>query len=269
MSATLNKNQEETSGLIEELSHVSKANETSSINKTFPFKMELVIVCDGYADFLAHTLPLNKHFFEHMVVVTSYEDKDTRQLCEHLHVNCVPTDDLETRKGNFYKGLGINAGLEALSKTGWVLHMDADIVLPPLFREIIQRCNLDPHFLYGCDRYMIEGREQWDGQVDKPEPAHRAWTWCYTDSYKLGTRLMIGGCFVPIGFFQLWSPMVSGIMDYPPMHNSAARGDVLHAMRWPRSQRGFLPEIITYHLASKDSKHASNWGGRTTAPFVR
>ena len=53
------------------------------------FKMEAVVVCDRYSDFLRCTLPANKHLFDRIVVVTSAEDRDTQRICEFHHVECV------------------------------------------------------------------------------------------------------------------------------------------------------------------------------------
>jgi hypothetical protein len=75
------------------------------------FCMEAVIVSDNYSDFLAHTLPHTKFLFNKIVVVTSYEDKQTQRVCEYHHVMCIKTDELMSRKGEFHKGKGINAGL--------------------------------------------------------------------------------------------------------------------------------------------------------------
>src|SRR5579859_7461706 len=98
------------------------------------FKMEAVVVCDQYSDFLRVTLPANKHLFDRIVVVTSAEDKATQRICEFNHVQCVRTDSLNSRWGKFCKGAGINEGLGKLDSDGWVVHLDADIWLPPLAR---------------------------------------------------------------------------------------------------------------------------------------
>lgn len=40
-------------------------------------KLEGVIVCDRYHDFLAETLPHHRSMFDRLAVVTSYEDRFT------------------------------------------------------------------------------------------------------------------------------------------------------------------------------------------------
>jgi hypothetical protein len=235
-----------------------------------PFKLEAVIVSDKYSDFLAQTLSSNKFLFDRIVVVTSYEDTETRKLCEFLHVECLPTDVLESRKGKFCKGRGINVGLDALSKTGWVVHMDADIYLPPQTRLLLQNADLDPTHLYGIDRFIVRGFEEWAEFQSKPRLQHEAETYVHLNAFPLGTRVMHihNGGWVPIGFFQLWSPSGSGVYSYPEGHTNAGREDTLFSQQWPRRRRSHLAEIIGYHLESHDARNASNWSGRTTAPFT-
>jgi hypothetical protein len=234
-----------------------------------PFKIEAVVVCDKYADFLAHTLPTNKFLFDRIVVVTSYEDSETRRVCEHYHVECLPTDGLQSRKKEFHKGVGINVGLGKLSLGGWVVHMDADIYLPPQTRILLETADLAADFIYGIDRFRVKGHDAWSEFLSMPKLQHEASVYIHTHAFPIGTRVMhsFAGGYVPVGFFQMWHPGVSGIKDYPAEHTTAGRGDTLHAERWPRALRGFIPEIIGYHLESHDSAMAANWSGRTTAPF--
>ncbi len=234
------------------------------------FKIEAVVVCDHYHDFLAQTLPYNKYLFDKLVVVTSYEDKATRRMCEFHHVECIPTDVLEARKGKFCKGAGINIGLNALQKNGWVLHLDADIYLPPQTRIILQRANLDKSLVYGIDRFIVRGTKAWDKFREVPQLQHEDETWIHLGAFPLGTRVMHYGAggYVPIGFFQLWHPETSKVFVYPEGHSTAAREDTLFLSAWPRAKRGFIPEIIGYHLETEDAVKASNWSGRKTAPFT-
>jgi hypothetical protein len=234
------------------------------------FKLEAVVVCDHYSDFLRATLPTNKFLFDRIIVVTSFEDKATRRMCEFHHVECIPTDALGTRKGLFCKAHGINEGLKKLSLGDWVVHVDADIWLPPQTRILLQRAGLAKRMIYGIDRFLVKGYRQWDHFLEMPVLQHENECWVHLKAFPLGTRVMQINAkgYLPIGFFQLWNPKASGITKYPEDHTDAARTDVQFAMQWPRGLRGFIPEIIGYHLESVDASMAANWGGRKTAPFT-
>jgi hypothetical protein len=234
-----------------------------------PYFLEAVIVCDKYDDFLRRTLPTNKFLFDKVVVVTSHEDTQTRRVCEFYHVECLPTDAIGSRKGDFCKGCAINEGLAALSLAGWALHIDADIWLPPQTRELLAGANLDSTHVYGIDRFIVKGVDAWNGFLGKPvmKLQHEDYTWTHVDAFPLGTRVNAYGGYVPLGFFQLWNPGVSGMKTYPAQHTDAARGDIAFACQWPRSKRGFIPEVVGYHLESDDATHGGNWNGRTTSRF--
>lgn len=232
-------------------------------------KLEAVVVCDKYSDFLAHSLPDNRILFDRLVVVTSHEDKETQRVCEYWHVQCIKTDVLNSRKGQFCKGAGINVGLEALDKDGWVVHMDADIVLPPLTRKLIQLCDLDPAVLYGCDRFMVKSFDEWMKFRCQPRLQHENESWIHMTEFPLGVRVAIHnyGGYIPIGFFQMWHPAASGISTYPEGHTTAAREDSAFTLSWPRAKRALVPEIVAYHLESENAPMAANWAGRKTKAF--
>jgi hypothetical protein len=253
---------------LNEVVHSPASTANMQVAKS-PFKIESVVVCDRYHDFLAQVLPHNKVLFNKMVVVTSWEDKNTQSVCEYYHVECVRTDGLESRKGKFCKGVGINDGLAKLDMDGWVVHMDSDICLPPQTRILLEQANLDAAMIYGIDRFIVKGYEAWDDFRAMPRLQHEANAYIHMSAFPMGTRVMqdVDG-YIPIGFFQMWNPQVSGISNYPAEHTNAGRGDMLHSKRWPRALRGFIPEIIAYHLESDDSAMSSNWNGRVTAPFA-
>ena len=234
------------------------------------FKLECVVVCSKYSDFLRHTLPHNKFLFDKIVVVTDYEDAETRRMCEFHHVQCIPTDVLNTRKGQFRKGAGINAGLQELSRDGWVLHLDADIWLPPQTRILLRNADLDPARIYGCDRFLVRGPRSWEKFLERPRLQHENECYVHMSAFPLGTRVAqnFQGGYIPVGFFQLWHPIASGVHAYPEGHTDAGREDGNFAAQWPRSRRELLAEIVGYHLESDDARNAANWGGRTTAPFT-
>ncbi len=234
------------------------------------FKLEAVVVCDQYDDFLRHTLPQNKFLFDKMVVVTSFEDKRTRKLCEFYHVECIPTDCLRSRHGIFCKAEGINEGLSHLGQQDWVVHLDADIWLPPQTRILLQRANLAKRMIYGIDRFIVKGALAWEKFLEMPKLQHEDEAWIHLDAFPLGTRFMARshGGFVPIGFFQMWNPQISQISKYPVGNKDAGATDFQFAVQWPRGLRGFIPEIIGYHLESEDAVKGLNWQGRKSAPFT-
>jgi hypothetical protein len=236
----------------------------------YPFKLECVTVCVGYSDFLALTLPLNKFHFDRIVIVTSPQDTATKRICEFYHVECVVVGGLKPARGEFLKGVAINEGIKRLSLDGWLVHMDADIGLPPETRGILERADLDPGSIYGIDRFDVIGRRAWESFKDLPILQQEAQTFVHLNAFPVATRFMQSwaGGYVPIGFFQLWCPSVSGIKDYPDQHRDAGRGDTLQSQRWQRRYRGFIPELVGYHLESDDSVMGANWTGRKTKAFT-
>lgn len=233
------------------------------------FKLEAVVVCDKYHDFLRCTLPHNKYIFDKLVVVTSHEDKQTQRVCEFYHVECVTTDVLNSRKNVFCKGEGINEGLAKLSLDNWVVHMDADIWLPPQTRSLIERANLAKSVIYGIDRFIVKGFREWEKFLELPKLQHEASAYIHMTAFPLGTRVMQehAGGWVPIGFFQMWNPKCSGVDKYPEKHTDAGRTDLQFAMKWKRGMRSLIPEVIGYHLESLDAGYGTNWSGRKTATF--
>ncbi len=236
--------------------------------------IECVITCVGYADFLAESLPANRSQFDRMVVVTAAEDKDTKQICDYWNVQCIRTDVFESRWDRFNKGKGINIGLAALQKKDWLVHMDADIVLPPTTRHLLEAADLDKLCLYGVDRQMVRCAEDWREFKSHPALQQEGWN-DYADcgkfihpskDFDLGTRVAHPSGYIPIGFFQLWN-VASGIMTYPEQHTDAARGDMLFALEWPRAKRHMIPEVLVYHLESEPAPMGANWSGRKTKIF--
>jgi hypothetical protein len=233
-------------------------------------KIEAVVVCVNYSDFLAHTLPHNKNHFNKIVIVTDTKDLETKKLCEYYNVQCVQTDAFYENGNKINKGKGINEGLKHLDGDGWVVHLDADIYLPPLTRSILENLELDDQTLYGIDRMMCPTYGDWMDFIDNPSPLHEGWIYVHTTAFPLGVRIAEykNKGWEPIGFFQMWNPAGSGVTEYPKEHGSVDRSDVLFAKLFSRAKRQLLPEIISIHIDSeKLVTMGKNWNGRKTAKF--
>lgn len=233
-------------------------------------KLEAVIVCVNYSDFLAHTLPSTRNQFNKLVVVTDHNDLETKKICEYYNVQCIQTDVFYENGDAFNKGKGINEGLKHLDLDGWVLHLDSDIYLPPQTRSILETLPLDSSKIYGADRLMCPNYEEWQKFLDVPGPIQDSWIFVHLTKFPVGVRICeyktYHGGYEPIGYFQLWNPSASGITEYPTEHGFADRTDVLHCKKWPRDKRELLPEIVTIHLES-ESGIGLNWKGRITRKF--
>lgn len=239
-------------------------------------KLDAVTVCVGYGDFLAHTLPINKGLFNRQVIVTSSKDEETQRICKVYNVQCVITDCMYKNGQKFNKGLAVNAGLEVLDFQDWCVHLDADIVLPPLTRHILQTVQLNEQFLYGVDRVMVPSYEYWARFMSSPLPQHEM-AYIYVGPFPVGVRIMKledgRGGWVPLGYFQMFNRLANALAKkpwYPVEWDTAATSDLYFAYKWPRTHRHLVPEVVCYHLGTEDQaggKMGHNWEGRKTARF--
>lgn len=240
-------------------------------------RIEAVSVCIGYADILRETLKYNQFHFDSYTVVTSEQDTDTQGLCFRNNVHCLVTEDW-SRDGSFSKGRCVERGLQHLSYDSWICHLDADIVLPPSFRDSLLRAHLRDTDIHGCDRIMVKSYEDWkrleaSGWLHGSKRNHPH-SVDFPRGFDVGSRWAGSDGYVPIGFFQLWHRKGGGeekrgarTKPYPSGHGSACREDVQHGLQWDRRRRVLIPELIVAHLESEPRPNGSNWHGRTSKPF--
>lgn len=232
-------------------------------------KLEAIVVCVDYSDYLEHTLPDNLNHLDRLVVVTSPTDKKTQALCSKYSVDCVQTEAMYENGSKFNKGRCINIGLGYLQGADWILQLDADILLPHRFRDMLARTQLDSNRIYGADRFNVFGYEAFE--KIKPQLAPH-----YVSQYfvqpphglELGARIIHHEHgYTPIGYFQLFHK--SSGRRYSISSGNAEHTDVLFAIQWSRVNRILLPEVLVYHLDSLQgpAPMGANWEGRTTPLF--
>lgn len=233
-------------------------------------RIELVVISHNYGDFLEETLPRNLQAVDAAVVVTHPGDRQTKALCQRLGVPCVETEVMHAKGDKFNKGRCINLGLSHLRHDGWLLHVDADILLPDRFRSMLDYAELKEKNIYGADRLNVKTYEHWKNHKSKRLPQ---WRYGYlvtpNEEFQMSSRLLHGDYgWVPIGFFQLWHS--SQRKRYPINQGSAEHTDVLFSLQWNRENRILLPEFFVYHLESEPvTKMGANWEGRKTKPFKK
>lgn len=230
-------------------------------------KIEAIITSVNYSDFLSHSLPETLQHVDNVVVVTSREDKKTKDLCNFYGVNCVETEVFFEHQDKFNKGRGINLGLAHLRHDDWLLHLDADTMLPHRFRYMLTQAGLDKENIYGVDRLNTKSHQNYQDAKTYLTPQWKHG--CLINAhagFDLGARLKHGDYgYCPIGYFQLWHS--SQKRRYPTAQGSAEHTDVLFATQWARKNRILLPDLFVYHLESEEVPMGTNWEGRKTKHF--
>ncbi len=235
-------------------------------------KIEAVITCVNYADYLAETLPFNKLAFDRITVITANDDAETLELCRRLSVPCYATGKFSSPGDPFNKSRGINHGIKYLRHHDWVVHMDADTALQPSAGFWLRKKKLDKSCIYGIDRLQCVGWCRWEKYKHHAHWGHDYNCRCpFPDDLPLLDRIALedDGGWLPLGFFQMWNVASSGRL-YPiadGTHATAERTDVAHATQWDESDRRLLGEFVSIHLQAEQSKLGANWKGRTTPRF--
>lgn len=237
-------------------------------------KLEVVIVSDGYGDFLHETLPFTKAISDDIVVVTSKEDQYTQRVCRKLDVRCV-VSYVHKYNDVFNKARAINYGLAHLELKDWWLHLDADIVLTPGYRRWFNEAHLEQNKIYGADRFNVD-HNQWT-QLKNTDWLDRTRDWLFLISpasdlninppIKLGSRVGHGDFhgWLPIGHNQLVHS--SERIRYPNKQQAnMEHTDLLFASHYPPNCRVLIPDLFVIHLMT-DNKMSTNWGGRKSPAF--
>lgn len=235
-------------------------------------KITAITVCVNYSDFFVHAVEANRNFFDNWIVVTDTKDAATVQLCKDYNLICVQTD-VFYEGGTFKKFNGINEGLKHDPNNDWVLFIDADILLSPYTRRILEELKLNPDNLYGIDRVNCKGYDEFEKYLKDPKILIN--NWLLTNAgMEFGARIVHiygewgdNGKFTgykPLGFFQLAHR--SKFTSYPEGFTDASHGDVVFAKQWDRSNRVLIPEIMGVHLVT-DNDWGKNWSGRKSREF--
>ncbi len=234
-------------------------------------RIEAIITCANYGDYLRETLPMNLTHFDRVLVITTPGDVETQELCRKLSVPYYATNIFYKDGDRFNKARGIDFGIGYVRWNQWIVHLDADTVLPPVTRRWLERKKLDEDAIYGIDRVNCIGWDQWKAYLANPleNRLHHDYM-CRVNppgGMPLLGRIAIGdyGGYIPIGYFQMWHGKHG--RRYPIAQGDAEHTDVLHAIQWDEDKRHLLPELVGIHLQAENSPLGSNWKGRTTPRF--
>lgn len=218
--------------------------------------LSAVTVCVNYSDYFRHCVEQNHKYLDEWVVVTSPDDSDTIDLCKgYDNITLVKTDCFYRDGASFNKGCAVNMGLSHASKEGWIVILDADIVLCKNFREILNSCNLSIATLYGTPRLFAEEESQYIEYRDSESDSTRMFR--KRQSFRR----------TPIGYFQLFHsinlnlPVFSVLHPYPDDHSDATHSDMVFMNKF--KSKASLRGAPVIHLG----QDGINWYGRISPSF--
>jgi glycosyltransferase involved in cell wall biosynthesis len=202
-------------------------------------KIDVVIVSVNYNDFLLISLENNSKIFENITVVTSSSDFLCQKICKKFGVKCVVTDIMYEDRAPFNKGKAINAGIDSISDTDYILLLDADIlVMNKIFLD-----SLDDELLYTSDRYIVADYDSYQryisGGLNKD------------DEFMIDMNQ-------GLGFFQLFNSYMR--VDYPESSKDASLCDIIFRDKFDKS---VAIDNTILHLGND-----SNWKGRRSKSFL-
>ena len=207
-----------------------------------------IVVCVEYDDFLAVTLPKNKHHFDRTLVVTTWTDQKTQEVAAQNNCECFNTTAFHEKGAVFNKGAALEKGFDVLGRVGWICVWDADIIMP----HVMAIQNLQKDCLHVPFRCL----------VNKPE-----------DYLQYELEKTWEDLPVPVllhefsGYFHLFH---ASVMD-PPWYSAnwihAGKYDSLFTQEFYRNRRKRLPFKVL-HLGPKGiipkSDFGTNWLGRVS-----
>lgn len=210
--------------------------------------MRAILVCVEYDDFLAITLPYNRHHFSEVMVVTTPDDLATHQIAIENKAQLYITRAFYEDGAAFNKWRALEQGLDHFGRTGLMCIMDADVLWP-------KQCtywNYQPGYLYTPKRRMCAALQaDANGEVTIP-PEH---TW---QQYPYHRYLKEWS-----GYTQVFYA-TDHHLPVPPWHQTdwihAGGADSAFQRRWP-SDKKLRPGFEVLHLGSG----GRNWCGRVTA----
>jgi len=200
--------------------------------------LKAIVACVNFDDFLAITLPRNMKHFDDCLVVTDLDDERTELVVDSVPGARLFRTDAFTRSGKpFNRGFAIEEALDALGRSGWILHWDADILLPEVFEPELP----DKNAIYAMTRRQLP-----EGVMD------------YGGDWSCWNFFPHGALFS--GYFQLFHADAEALRSrpwYPTQFTDAGGSDVEYGTKFPRC---IQLEGSVLHICPG----WENWCGRVT-----
>lgn len=201
--------------------------------------LRVIIVSVDFGDFLAETLPYNRHHYSEVMIVTTPTDSETIEVAKSNNASIYTTDVFHRNGAAFNKFAAIEEALNYFGRHGWIVFKDADIFWPKKMPSDYKEGKL----------YSIK-RRRLLLDTSAPIPREEDWT-------SLPLDPQYSEC---MGFTQIFNAK-DGVLGSPPWHSlnlhHAALGDSHFQSKWDLSNKVWL-DIDCLHFGN----YATNWMGR-------
>lgn len=114
-------------------------------------KIEAIIVCKNYSDYLAITLPQNHKYFDNVFVISEENDIETKRVCDENGAIFIPYDGFNKNGAMFNFGGSRGQGLKHIIYNSYICYLDSDILIKEDFRDKLN----DVTKFYGSYRRFI------------------------------------------------------------------------------------------------------------------
>ena len=213
-------------------------------------KVNSLVVCVEYDDFLDITLPRNCKHFDKTLVVTTHDDVQTQAVTLRNGCECFATQAFYRDDAMFNKGAAVEEGFDVLGRSGWICIWDADVLMP----RFMPLGNLEESCLYTPIRRILEDPTQHEQYMEESR-----WSTLHSPTREHEFN----------GYFQLFHASVTPPPWYSTTSGHAGLCDSDFSHKFPPENRRRLPfEVL--HLGAEGipelgTRVGENWAGRVSA----
>lgn len=227
--------------------------------------LRLLTTSVNYSDYLNYTLKYNIEVFDEIHIATTPEDVDTQNIVakynsKYNNIKLLITDLFYSNGAILNKGAATNLLLQSLSKKGWVLIGDADCIYPLMLKTSVSQ--LDPNYLFGMHRHIIETAKDLDHEVNKMNDLNNNQEFFQDLKSKHGYvhRLILGYCQL----FNFSSKFLKDKnLQYPDGRSCRYVDTIFSRSNFNRKHKALL-DTYCIHLGQT----STNWYGRKSDTFI-
>jgi len=176
---------------------------------------------------LDYTLGKNLDQIDEFIIATDYQSPEVEKICQKYSIKFIKTNKFYENNAQFDRGKVVSSILKNI-KSGWILHMDADILLPKDFKQKINTINFNKSKLYGARRIMFSDLTK-----------TKKWFYANENPEDLSDHIPYGYCW---GYFQLFNMESPQIQTSDPENIYPSTGTVYEQDGWFRNKWGFMKE---------------------------